>query len=226
MQAHLPPGKRTDAIFPVFRHSGPPSKLSAKEILASKLLKGAGMSHLQNWIEPGVPRTLHVIQGGYEATAHPNDMLTTILGSCVCTCLCDPVAGVGGMNHFLLPDGGADTSGRLRYGLHAMELLINELMKLGAEKTRLQAKLFGGAMMHDGLGKIGRANGAFATRFLRTEGIACVGNSLGGTRARRIRFWPVTGRAQQLFLGSEVAPSIERHQGGQAGETADDTTFF
>lgn len=154
-------------------------------------------------------RTIHVIQGGYEVSSNPNDVLTTILGSCVCTCLCDPVAGVGGINHFLLPDGDGRNSGQMRYGLHAMELLINDLLKLGASKSRLQAKLFGGARMHDGLGNIGKANGEFALRFLEMEGITLLGQSLGGTRARRIRFWPAIGRAQQLFLSEEVIPPVK-----------------
>jgi hypothetical protein len=77
-------------------------------------------------------------------------MLTTVLGSCVAACLRDPVAGVGGMNHFLLPDGaGAGTDAGRRYGAYAMELLINELIKAGARRERLEAKLFGGGRMFD-----------------------------------------------------------------------------
>ncbi len=171
-------------------------------------------------------RLIHIVQGGYDVSNCTTDAFTTLLGSCVATCLCDPVEGVGGINHFLLPDGG-DTQGDLqRYGLYAMELLINALLKAGASKQRLQAKLFGGASMHNGLAAIGRANAAFALHFLDVEGIACVGQSLGGTRGRGIRYWPTTGRAQLRYLQEydalpEEAPApIPRRAGG------DDVTFF
>ena len=150
-------------------------------------------------------KQVHVVQGAYEATADPTVVLTTILGSCVCTCLNDPIARVGGMNHFLLPDGEDLSFGKMRYGLHAMELLINELLKLGAKRHRLEAKLFGGAGMHGGLGKIGQANGDFALKFLETESIRLAGRSLGGTQARRVRYWPITGKAQQLFIAHEIS---------------------
>ena len=106
------------------------------------------------------------------------------------------------MNHFLLPATGPDASAGVLYGAQAMELLINALLKRGARKDRLQAKLFGAGRMIAGLSDIGRSNGVFARRFLREEGIPCVAESLGGTRARRIRFWPMSGRARQILLES------------------------
>ncbi|QCP85905.1 chemotaxis protein CheD [Cereibacter sphaeroides] len=167
----------------------------------------------------------HVTQGSCVASASPNEVYATILGSCICTCMCDPVAGVGGMNHFLLPSSEVEDAQHLRYGSHAMELLINALLKLGAARQRIEAKIFGGAMMTPQLGAIGQANAAFARRYLRDEGILCTAQSLGGNRARRIRFWPKTGRVQQMFLGSEdVVPTEQpqvRLQGG-----AGDVTFF
>lgn len=153
-------------------------------------------------------RACHVIQGDFRVSDEADIVLTTILGSCVATCLCDPVARVGGMNHFLLPDGASDEGQGFRYGALAMELLINGLLKMGARKARLEAKLFGGARMNDGLGPIGEINSAFAMDFLRSEGIRCRSQSLGGTNARRIRFVPTTGSAQQMVLQdfSEQAP--------------------
>lgn len=177
-------------------------------------------------VAPGTPmRTVHVMQGSCQASAASDEMFTTILGSCVCTCLCDPVAAVGGMNHFLLPNAGFENSRQLRYGLHAMELLINALLKLGASRPRLEAKLFGGAMMSSRLGAIGKANADFALRYLAAEGITCTGQSLGGTCARRIRFWPTTGRAQQMFLGTHDDLPVERPQIRIQGG-AGDVTFF
>lgn len=152
-------------------------------------------------------RVSHVIQGEFRVSDDPEIVLTTILGSCVATCLFDPVARVGGMNHFLLPEGENRHDVGFRYGLLAMELLINGLLKGGAQKTRLEAKLFGGAMMNGGLGRIGESNAVFARKFLVDEGIPCRAESLGGTMARRVRFVPTTGSAQQMLLSDQVEPA-------------------
>ncbi|WP_426958710.1 chemotaxis protein CheD [Muricoccus radiodurans] len=154
---------------------------------------------------PGVDRRVNIVQGEFRVTADPEVVLTTILGSCVAACLRDPVAGVGGMNHFLLPGeiGGGGES--MRYGVHAMELLVNGLLRRGARRERLEAKLFGGARMLDGLTDVGAQNAAFAERFLREERIAHSGGSLRGERGRRIQFWPVTGRARQLVIEGHEA---------------------
>ncbi|WP_420023809.1 chemotaxis protein CheD [Cereibacter azotoformans] len=145
-------------------------------------------------------QTIHVMQGACVASDAPNIVYTTILGSCVCTCMCDPIARVGGINHFLLPYAGVTKVENLRYGYHAIEILINSLLKLGANRHRLEAKLFGGGSMTLQLGAVGPANAAFAQQYLRDESINCVARSLGGTRARKIRFHPTSGRVQQMFL--------------------------
>jgi chemotaxis protein CheD len=147
-----------------------------------------------------VRRKIHVIQGEHAVSADPNTVLTTVLGSCVAACLHDPERAVGGMNHFLLAGDGADdrvAEESMRYGAYAMEVLVNDLMKLGARRDRLEAKIFGGAKMIDTLNDIGAANAAFARRFLSDESIPIIAASLGGWRARRIEFWPVSGRARQ-----------------------------
>ena len=126
------------------------------------------------------------------------------------------------MNHFLLPGDGEGVGDPARYGLHAMELLINELVKAGARKQDFVAKLFGGARMRDGLGGIGAANAAFARRFLYDEGIVCLTSSLGGERARRVRFWPATGRAQMKLMD----PAALRTVPSPPLKPSDDVTFF
>lgn len=143
-------------------------------------------------------KRVHVGQGDHHVTADPNVVLTTVLGSCVALCLTDPVARVGGMNHFLLPEGSMDgmTASR-RYGAYAMEVLINDVLKAGGRRERLEAKLFGGGRMFDSLSDVGAANAAFAERFMRDEGIPIVGGSLGGFGGRRLHYWPTTGRARQ-----------------------------
>ena len=104
------------------------------------------------------------------------------------------------MNHFLLPKETSGTSKELFFGANLMESLINSLMKLGASKRDLKAKLFGGANVIVEGSTVGQRNSQFARSFLHDEGIECVSESLGGARARRIRFWPTTGRVSQLRL--------------------------
>jgi chemotaxis protein CheD len=145
-------------------------------------------------------RKIHVIQGEHYVTADPDVVLTTILGSCVAACLRDPETGIGGMNHFLLPDSDSSGGAAQRFGAHAMELLINEILRRGGNRRRLEAKLFGGGRMFNGLSDVGEANAAFAERFLKDEGVPIVGGSLRGPQARRVQFWPASGRALQRFV--------------------------
>ena len=151
-------------------------------------------------------RKAHVIQGEFRISDDPELVLTTILGSCVAACIRDPVAGVGGMNHFLLP-GEESPSGfggeGLRYGVQSMELLVNALLRRGARRDRLEVKLFGGARLIDGLTDVGNQNAGFGERFVRDEGLVYAGGSLRGERARRIQYWPVSGRARQVFLAAQ-----------------------
>lgn len=153
--------------------------------------------------DPNERRVL-LVQGDVIVSNERDVLLTTILGSCVAACLRDPVAGIGGMNHFLLPctkNGGVDARAQ-SYGVHLMELLVNDLMQRGARRERLEAKLFGGARLMDGLADIGAQNSEFAERFVRTEGIRLIGASLRGTQGRRVQFWPVSGRARQAYIGA------------------------
>jgi chemotaxis protein CheD len=166
---------------------------------------------------------IHVVQGECRATDDPKVVLATILGSCVSACMHDTAARVGGMNHFLLPDGADDSNGAsLRYGAYAMELLVNRLLTLGARRDRLEAKLFGGARLIQGLTDIGMKNSAFAQRYLRREGIRFSGGNTGGTHARRIQFWPVSGRVRQLLLTRRQdqipdAPTIQQSEKAEFG---------
>lgn len=142
---------------------------------------------------------VNIVQGEQRIVTKPDVVLATLLGSCVAVCLHDPVAKVGGMNHFLLGEPGSDhhAQGDLqRYGVHAMELLVNGLMAVGAMRNRLRAHIYGGANMMSGLGAIGSSNGAFARRFMETEGIAIAHADLGGDLARRVEFLPFEGKSR------------------------------
>jgi len=164
----------------------------------------------------GAARRVHIIQGEYKVISDPDVVLSTILGSCVAACLRDPVAGVGGMNHFLLPGTGntAGTGGdATRYGVHLMELLINGLLKQGARRERLEAKIFGGAKTIASFSNVGEQNARFATEFLQDEGIRIVGASTGGEHGRKVEFWPVSGRARQIPLtGAETQKTVALEQ--------------
>jgi chemotaxis protein CheD len=154
-------------------------------------------------------RRINLIQGEFQVSNDPDVVFTTLLGSCVAACIWDPGVKVGGMNHFLLP--GQDSTSKCqeaeRYGVHLMELLLNDLLKAGARRQRLEAKLFGGGKTMEGLTDVGAKNAGFAERFLLNEGITLVGKSLRGDRGRRIQFWPVSGRARQVFLNSDKIPA-------------------
>lgn len=151
----------------------------------------------------------NVLQGEFRISDSPSEVQTTVLGSCVAVCLYDPDRGVGGMNHFLLPMGTNDGPTSMRYGTHAMELLINGLLRRGARRDRLQAKVFGGAWLNRKLNDIGGANAAFARSFLADEDIPIIAQSLGGDSARRVRFWPAAGRAQQMIVDkAQDMPSL------------------
>ena len=153
------------------------------------------------------PKTVHIIQGDHRVSVDPDEMFTTILGSCVAACVRDDRAGVGGMNHFLLPevDDARERGNAERFGVHLMELLVNALLKHGARRDRMEAKLFGGAKTIVGCTDVGENNARFAERFLQREGITFIGGCLRGNRGRRLQYWPVTGRARRIFLATPQA---------------------
>jgi chemotaxis protein CheD len=131
-------------------------------------------------------------------------VIVTVLGSCVSACMRDPVAKVGGMNHFMLPD--RDVEGPLsasaRYGAYAMEVLINQLFALGARRDRLEAKVFGAARVLPGMSDIGERNAAFAIDYLKRESIRVVAEDLGNDEPCKIYFFPQTGRVMLKRLKS------------------------
>ncbi|WP_294235925.1 chemotaxis protein CheD [uncultured Sphingomonas sp.] len=154
-------------------------------------------------------RRINVIQGETRVSQEKDVVLTTVLGSCISACLYDPIAGVGGLNHFLLAEPGmteTDPKSMQRYGVYAMEVLINAMMALGAQRHSLKARLFGGAMMRDGFRDIGAANAQFARRFLADERIALVGEDVGGISARRVEFRPALGLARCRHVTDALPP--------------------
>lgn len=140
-----------------------------------------------------------ILPGEYYASGRDLVIVTT-LGSCVSACLWDDLRKVGGMNHFMLPDCGAsgyDLHGESgRYGVFAMELLINQLIKMGAQKSRIKAKVFGaGNVMKDLVSSnVGERNAEFVVRFLATERIPILASDLLDVWPRKVYMFPATGR--------------------------------
>jgi chemotaxis protein CheD len=146
---------------------------------------------------------------GDVATSKQPATFDALLGSCVAVCLYDPVFCAGGINHILLPGSGLDTR-CTRFGVHAMELLINELMRQAADRRKLVAKAFGGANVLSGLvtATIGDDNARFVREFLATEKIPLIAERLGGTHAVHLRFRTDTGKAVVRTVDGSRLPKI------------------
>lgn len=142
-----------------------------------------------------------ILPGEYYGTTE-DTLIVTVLGSCVSVCLRDPLKKIGGMNHFLLPNDDAvslsSASESARYGVYAMELLINQLLKLGAEKRRLEAKVFGGGNVLKGLSinNVGERNAEFILNYLRTESIPVLAKDLLDQYPRKVYFFPYSGEVK------------------------------
>jgi chemotaxis protein CheD len=139
-----------------------------------------------------------ILPGEYYATGREM-VLVTVLGSCVCACIRDKVSGIGGMNHFMLPDSGQDRGNPLgesaRYGIYAMEILINQLLKMGAKRSNFEAKVFGGGSVLRGftVANVGERNAEFVLQFLKTEKIAVAAQDLLDIYPRKVYYFPSTG---------------------------------
>lgn len=159
-----------------------------------------------------------ILPGEYYVTSR--DMaLVTVLGSCVSACIYDRTAGMGGMNHFMLPDERRDSGGILgsaaRYGSYAMEIMINELIKMGARRGSLEAKVFGGGNVLRGftVSNVGQSNADFVLDYLDREGIAVVAQDLLGIYPRKVYYFPRNNRVMVKQLrGAHNDTIIERER--------------
>ena len=158
-----------------------------------------------------------LLPGEYFITSQ-NMVLTTVLGSCVSACVRDSTAGVGGMNHFMLPDadpGSQGTAAAMRYGVYAMEKLLHELLKAGARRERLEAKVFGGGavLANMTLLNVGDRNADFVLRYLQKEQIRVAAQDLRGTLPRRVNYFPGTGKVSvRKLLRQDDALLVQREE--------------
>jgi len=140
-----------------------------------------------------------ILPGEYYVTGR-DMVLVTVLGSCVAACIRDYHSGIGGMNHFMLPDSAADDNSAMgtsaRYGTYAMEILINQLLKLGARRINLEAKVFGGGNVLKGLtvANVGQRNADFVMEYLDTEKIRVVAQDLVDIYPRKVYYFPSSGK--------------------------------
>jgi chemotaxis protein CheD len=143
--------------------------------------------------------------------------ITTVLGSCVSTCLWDPLERIGGMNHFMLPGdlgGPSSWTASARFGVYAMELLINDMIRMGAARHRLVAKVFGGARLLPGVGAmdVGAKNCAFVLEFLQVEGIHVLAKDLQDVCPRKLYFFPDTGKVKVKRLHLPPNDPVQRRE--------------
>lgn len=168
-------------------------------------------SEFRAYVAKVLPGDYYVTRGG--------EWVGTVLGSCVSACIRDPLAGVGGLNHFLLPEGteqerwgNSDVDLAHRYGSFAMEHMINDLLKLGACRTRLEVKLVGGGSMIEHLFDIGARNIEFVRAYLLREGYRIAAEDLGGTHPRRVVYDVRSGRVRVKKLPLRVSRKIARNE--------------
>ena len=141
-------------------------------------------------------KVVKIISGEWYVSNN-SEMLSTILGSCVSACIRDKVRKIGGMNHFMLPGDDAtvnNNSSSARYGVFAMEMLINGILKLGGQRERFEIKVFGGGNVTNSSARIGSKNAVFIREYLAREGFDIVSEDLEGDFPRRVHYYPETGK--------------------------------
>jgi chemotaxis protein CheD len=157
-----------------------------------------------------------VFPGEYYLTRKDDEMIVTVLGSCVSACIRDPISGIGGMNHFMLAQhtsgGWGNDLRSARFGNFAMEKLLNELTKSGCKRERLEVKVFGGGNVTDTSNAVGTDNAEFVLRYLQAEGLRCAAQDLGGSHPRRIHYYPSTGRVVRRLLGLGESYVVKREE--------------
>jgi len=196
---------------------------------ATKVIENAGdmpifaeFKHIRRFWMPQRKRYgVKVVAGDYYVSDQ-DELITTVLGSCVSACIRDPRNGVGGINHFLLPDSSSDIlSSSNRYGVFAMEQLINCIIKHGGRRENFEVKLVGGGNMIGGLNDIGRSNINFVKQFMATEGLNIVAEDLGGDQPRKILYNVRSGKLlvnklksqhRDRYLAMEIKSQRNQHQ--------------
>jgi len=183
------------------------SQLLKPSSSAPKTLRGFERIN-RYWDKMADRHAAKILPGEFYVTIH-DELIVTVLGSCISACIRDTVMNIGGMNHFMLPsnssgDGtwGKDASNATRYGTFAMEHLINEILKNGGSRKHLEVKLVGGGKILAQMTDVGLRNISFIHNFIKTEGLKVVKEDLGSIYPRKVRYFPMTGKLQVKKLRS------------------------
>jgi len=181
----------------------------------------SGFTHINRYWDPHEDCfAAKILPGQYYVTLH-GETIVTVLGSCVSACIRDSVFGIGGMNHFMLPDHGKPSavkdSGQVmdesaRYGVYAMELLINDILKNGGRRGNLEVKITGGGRMLANMSDIGKRNIDFVRKFLVTEGLEIIAEEVGDIYPRKVQYSPATGKVRVKKLRSMHNDTIARQE--------------
>ena len=182
----------------------------------------SGFEKIQRYWDPGLSHwNAKILPGEYYVT-RSDEAITTVLGSCISACIRDPAAQVGGMNHFMLPEDSSSGDGNrwldpvaglaTRYGSHAMESLINELLKLGASRSRFEIKLFGAGRILASVTDVGARNIEFVHEYLKTEGFRAMAEDLGDIFPRRVAYFPTSGKVKVRRLRPLEATAIAERE--------------
>lgn len=163
-------------------------------------------AHIRRMHDPRCPHEVASILPGEYFVSQESMIVYTVLGSCISVCIRDPLVGIGGMNHFMLPapsgDGRSDSWGEsARYGSYAMELLINEILKHGGQRSRLEVKLFGGGKIYDNGRDVGANNVVWVLDYLEREGFRPITTDLGGIYPRKVYYFTESGRVLLKKIG-------------------------
>ena len=178
-------------------------------------------AHMQRFWDPQNDSwNVKILPGEYYVT-RGEEAISTVLGSCISACIRDPARNVGGMNHFMLPEDASTGPNNwldpaiglaTRYGSYAMESLINDLLKLGATRERLEIKVFGGGRVLSGVTDVGARNIAFVRSYLELEGYRIIAEDLGGTQPRKVVYFPASGRVKMRRLRPVENRIISHHE--------------
>ncbi len=183
-----------------------------------------GFSHINRfWDRTRAMTHVKILPGEYYVTT-TDEVISTVLGSCVAACIWDPVARIGGMNHFMIPGasrqkteaGAIDDAAR--YGMFAMEFLINTILRHGGERARLKAKTAGGGHVMAIATDIGQSNIDFVRHYLATEGLELTNEHVGGPHPMKVLFHPLDGRARVLELKRSKSDLVVRRERSYASQ--------
>jgi chemotaxis protein CheD len=178
-------------------------------------------AHMQRFWDPQLAHWNVKILPGEYYVSRSEEAISTVLGSCISACVRDPIRNVGGMNHFMLPEDASTGPNNwldpaiglaTRYGSYAMESLINDLLKLGATRDRLEIKVFGGGRVLSGMTDVGARNISFIRSFLDLEGYRITAEDLGGTQPRKVVYFPTSGRVKLRRLRPVENRTISHHE--------------